>query len=98
MVFDGISSVERLLLYKCFRPDKMIEALTIFVHEMLGEEFVKSLPFDLNKIYPDSNEQTPILFVLSPGSDPFISITNFAKAMDISIDSISLGQGQGPIA
>ena len=65
---------------------------------MLSDEFVKSLPFDLSKIYPDSNEQTPILFVLSPGSDPFISITNFAKVKDISIDSISLGQGQGPIA
>ena len=57
----------------------MIEVFTEFVNKTLGSEFVKSLPFDLSKIYPDSTEQTPILFVLSPGSDPFISITNFAK-------------------
>jgi dynein heavy chain len=56
------------------------------------------LPFDLQKIFPDSNSTTPILFILSPGSDPFIAISNFAKSENIQFDSISLGQGQGPYA
>ena len=59
---------------------------------------MKSLTFDLSKIFPDSNSQTPILFVLSPGSDPLISVTNYAKQENINLDSVSLGQGQGPIA
>lgn len=41
---------------------------------------MQSLPFDLQKIYPDSNSTTPILFILSPGSDPFIAVSNYAKA------------------
>lgn len=41
---------------------------------------MQSLPFDLQKIYPDSNSTTPILFILSPGSDPFIAVSNYEKA------------------
>jgi len=39
-----------------------------------------------------------LLFILSPGSDPFISVSNFSKAKDINLESVSLGQGQGIIA
>jgi len=59
---------------------------------------VRSLPFDLNKIYPDSSPQTPFLFILSPGADPFISVSNFSKVKETSLESVSLGQGQGAIA
>jgi dynein heavy chain len=73
------------MLYKCLRPEKIIEGFTIFVEEYLGVEFVRSLPFDLNKIYPDSSPQTPFLFILSPGADPFISVSNFSKVKDTSL-------------
>lgn len=76
----------------------MIEHCSQFVKNSIGEEFIKPLPFDLQKIFPDSNAVTPILFILSPGSDPFIAISNFAKSENIQLDSISLGQGQGPYA
>jgi len=35
---------------------------------------------------------------LSPGSDPFISVSNFSKQKGIGLESVSLGQGQGAIA
>lgn len=76
----------------------MIEGFTEYVKDTIGYDFVKALPFDLQKIYPDSTPQTPILFILSPGSDPFVAITNFAQSEGILLDSISLGQGQGPFA
>lgn len=56
------------------------------------------MPFDLSQIYPDSTVQTPLLFILSPGADPFISVTNYSRTKNISLESISLGQGQGPVA
>lgn len=50
--------------------------------------------------YPDTNNITPLIFVLSSGSDPFGSFQRFAYEMDNrdKVQAISLGQGQGPIA
>ena len=43
---------------------------------------------------------TPIVFILSPGSDPMQIVTQFAHKMGQGnqLQSLSLGQGQGPIA
>jgi len=88
----------KLLAYRCLRPDKMIPAFQALVEETLGPEFIRSLPFDLSKIYPDSNAITPLIFLLSPGSDPFVSLNSFSQEKKKEMFSISLGQGQGPLA
>lgn len=51
----------------------------------------------MEKIYNDSDKKTPIIFVLSTGADPILSILNFAKqrGMEEKFQIISLGQGQG---
>nr|CAD7425677.1 unnamed protein product [Timema monikensis] len=43
---------------------------------------------------------TPLVFVLSTGSDPFGGFQRFALEMGFKerVQSISLGQGQGPVA
>jgi dynein heavy chain len=80
------------------RPDKLVPAVQAFVKEQLGEEFISPPAFDLAKIFPDSSCSTPLIFVLSPGSDPFSSLNVFAQQSKKLISSISLGQGQGPLA
>lgn len=53
--------------------------------------------FDLSKCFEDSGTTTPLIFVLSSGSDPVADFKKFAeeKGMSKRYDSISLGQGQG---
>lgn len=50
--------------------------------------------------YQDTSCCVPLIFVLSAGSDPFGAFQRFAVEMGFrdKILSISLGQGQGPVA
>lgn len=50
--------------------------------------------------FQDTSNITPLVFVLSSGSDPVGAFLKFAKesGKEDYMRSISLGQGQGPIA
>jgi dynein heavy chain len=52
----------------------------------------------LAKVYADSSSTSPLIFILSPGSDPFASLKTFSNTKKKNIKPISLGQGQGPVA
>ena len=74
--------------------------MTDFVHENLGKIFVESPAVDLATLYEDMTPSTPLVFVLSTGSDPMGAFQRFAKERGFMerIQAISLGQGQGPVA
>jgi len=94
------SSFERLILAKCFKEEKVTFAVTQFVRENLGKEFVESPAVDLNTLYEDMSPTIPLVFILSTGSDPMNAFLRFAKEMNYidRVHAISLGQGQGPVA
>ncbi|CAG7822011.1 unnamed protein product, partial [Allacma fusca] len=72
-----------------------------FVVYNLGKEFIEPPPFDLASSYDDSTPATPLIFILSAGSDPMGELRKFARERGFSgsqMVSISMGQGQGPIA
>ena len=86
-----------MLILKAIRPDRMIAAVQNWVIVKLGKRFVIPPTFDLPIIYQDSGVSTPLICVLSPGSDPISAILRFAeeKGMSRKLNSCSLGQGQG---
>lgn len=51
---------------------------------------------DLTAVFKESNSTTPLIFVLSPGTDPAADLYKFAEEMKFSkkLSAISLGQGQ----
>uniref|UniRef100_A0A4W5QNL0 Uncharacterized protein n=1 Tax=Hucho hucho TaxID=62062 RepID=A0A4W5QNL0_9TELE len=69
-----------------------------FVIVSLGKQFVENPPVDLATLYSDMSPSTPLVFILSTGSDPMGAFQRFAKERGYLDRSISLGQGQGPIA
>ena len=64
------TAFQQLLLLRCIRPDKVLPAVNDFVEATMGRKFIEPPPFDLPGSYAESNATTPLLFVLSPGSDP----------------------------
>lgn len=91
---------QRLVLLRCFRPDRFSIGAQNFVATVLGAKFVEPTTTDLSVVFKESNSTTPIIFVLSSGADPAASFNQFAEDMRFSkrTCSISLGQGQGPRA
>lgn len=51
---------------------------------------------DLSVVFKESTPSTPLIFVLSPGTDPAADLYKFADVMQFSkkMRAISLGQGQ----
>lgn len=82
-----------MIILRCLRPDKVVPAIQAFVIEKLGDSFIKPPPFDLNLIYKDSTNVTPLIFVLSPGSDPKSALDKYAETRKKEIQGVSLGQG-----
>ncbi len=96
----GLKDFEKLVLIKNFAEDKVIQAVTTFVANNLGPEFVVSPATDLNTIYKDMSCRTSLVYILSTGSDPMGAFLRFSREMGMNnkVQSISLGQGQGPVA
>lgn len=91
---------QKIIVIKSIRADKVIPAIQDFVSATMGEKFIVAPTFDLSKCYRDSSIVTPLIFVLSSGSDPVADFLKFADEMQMNerYKSISLGQGQGKLA
>lgn len=58
---------------------QVVFALTDFVIENLGKCFVETPPMDLPTVYQDMSYNTPLVFILSTGSDPMGAFQRFAR-------------------
>jgi len=98
--FKDCDPFTRLLIIRSIRSDKIVPAVMLFVANEMGQQFIEPPPFDLAACYEDSDPCTPLIFILSAGSDPNAALFKLAdeKGFGETIKSVSLGQGQGPIA
>jgi len=63
----------------------------------MGQKYVEPPSFDLADSYKDSTCCSPLIFILSTGTDPMLSLIKFSEDKNINpadLISISLGQGQ----
>ncbi|XP_076603478.1 dynein axonemal heavy chain 1 [Chaetodon auriga] len=95
-----LDSFQKLLVLRCLRADCLVQGLQDFVSAQLGQRFIEPQTSDLSVVFKESSPATPLIFVLSPGTDPAADLYKFADAMQFSkkMNAISLGQGQGPWA
>jgi dynein heavy chain len=94
--YEQLNDVEQLMLFKVIRPDKFQLLVQHKVMVRFGSEFVDSQSFNLETIFKDSKSSTPIIFILSPGSDPLNDIIKLSLVLGKAknVDVLSLGQGQ----
>ncbi|KAG1714038.1 Dynein heavy chain 3, axonemal [Nymphon striatum] len=99
--WSTIGDLEKLIIMKSIKPEKLIQAIQNFIGNNLGNEFLNPPTPELNTPFSLSTSQTPLIFLLSSGSDPINQLQAFANKMTITEDRlmmVSLGQGQGQLA
>ena len=94
------SELQKMILIRSLRPDRVIFAATTFVANSLGRKFVEPPVLDLQEVYNESDNKNPLIFVLSPGVDPTDNLRRLAGENDLGdkFFSVALGQGQAPVA
>ena len=70
--------------------------MQVYVARYMGQRFIEPQASDLAVVFKESSPVTPLIFVLSAGTDPAADLYNFAEEMRFSkkLSAISLGQGQ----
>lgn len=68
--WNELNGMSKMIIIRCFRPDKLIPAVQTFVVDNMGQCYIEPPNFDLAGTYEDSNCCSPLIFVLSPGTDP----------------------------
>lgn len=64
------SPFQILMLLRCFRIDRVFRAVGDYITEIMGEEYIMPPVVSFDSIYDQSSPTTPVIFILSPGSDP----------------------------
>jgi dynein heavy chain len=97
---DRLNDFQKLLLVRCLRLDRVIFSISNFVMKSLGKEFVEPPVLDLGEVFEKSQNNIPLIFILSPGVDPTTGLLQlaFKEKMKSKFKTLSLGQGQSTIA
>ncbi|KAK7886266.1 hypothetical protein WMY93_025887 [Mugilogobius chulae] len=97
------TSLQKLIILRALRPDRITYALKNFVEENLGAKYTEPAIIEFEKLYEDSSPSNPLFFILSPGVDPLKDLEKLGLKLGYSIDqgtlhNVSLGQGQEEVA
>ena len=96
-----IADFGRMLIIRCLRPDRIGHCVHNFVTHNIGSKFIEPPILRLNTILEDSNKRSPLIFILSTGVDPAPKLQQLAEEKLMAQSryfTLSLGQGQAPIA
>ncbi|KAM6935223.1 dynein axonemal heavy chain 5 isoform 4-T4 [Lycodopsis pacificus] len=91
---QALDCFRRLLLIRCWCPDRTIAQARKYIMDAMGEKYTEGVILDLEKTWEESDPRTPLICFLSMGSDPTDSIIALGKRLKIETRYVSMGQGQ----
>mmetsp|Transcript_3653 Transcript_3653/g.6221 ORF Transcript_3653/g.6221 Transcript_3653/m.6221 type:complete len:1261 (+) Transcript_3653:2172-5954(+) len=93
-----VSDLQALCLLRALRPDRVLFGAARYVAGNLGPAFADPPAFDLPGTLAQSTARTPLIFILSPGVDPYAQVASLAANAGQTVMNCALGQGQAPTA
>ena len=87
--FDELlNDFEKLMLLRCFCQNRIIFAINNYVTKIMGEKYIIPPTIQFDWIFEQSKSQTPVIFVLSTGSDPTNDIQKLAERKNQKTDRL----------
>uniref|UniRef100_A0A7N8WST8 Dynein, axonemal, heavy chain 5 like n=1 Tax=Mastacembelus armatus TaxID=205130 RepID=A0A7N8WST8_9TELE len=87
---ERLGTFQKLLLIRSWCPDRTIAQARRYISESLGQKYAEGLVLDLEAMLAESDNRTPMVCLLSMGSDP----TENIERLGAPCNPISMGQGQ----
>ena len=97
-ICEGMQPFHRAVVIRCLRPDRAIFAANQYISEVLGKEYIEYPATSLDKISIEAGNKSPVIFLLSPGSDPTPLVEEAARKAKLPLNSVSMGQGREEFA
>ncbi|KAJ3091620.1 Dynein heavy chain 5, axonemal [Quaeritorhiza haematococci] len=91
---NSLDAFRRLLLIRSWCLDRTNTMAKQYIASSMGTKYAESQILDLDSLLSESDNRTPMICLLSQGSDPSADIENLARKYKIDIKAISMGQGQ----
>ncbi|XP_010220345.1 PREDICTED: dynein heavy chain 10, axonemal-like, partial [Tinamus guttatus] len=98
---NSLTNFQKLLLLRCFRVDRVYRAVTDYVTLTMSEKYVQPPVISFEAIFEQSSPYSPIVFILSPGSDPASDLMKLAERSGFGgnrLKFLAMGQGQEKVA
>ena len=93
--YNNETMIIRLLLFRALKPENLGIAVKAYIKTILGEKYLTPIIFNLASIYKETSPFKPLIFVLTPGTDPQSMIKRYTSEIGVTLVAASLGKGQG---
>jgi dynein heavy chain 2 len=93
---QGGGAFAQLLLVQALRPDRLESAMASFVCTQLGVKSIAPPPLSLARVCEEAGCSSPVLFIVTPGSDPSQELEEHAQKTRGRgrYHQLAMGQGQ----
>lgn len=92
--YQKLDVFRKLLLIRAWCPDRTYSQSRKYIGWSLGERFAEPVILNYEIMLEESRPLTPLICFLSMGSDPTPNIQSLAKKCELTVEAISMGQGQ----
>jgi dynein heavy chain 1 len=91
-----LEAIRVLLVIKCLRPDRLLEATASFVRIVFNTDLSEQATFDLGAMVSDEVPAgTPLALVSVPGYDASYRVENLIKNIGARASSVAMGSQEG---
>ncbi|KAG8867814.1 hypothetical protein FRC20_004812 [Serendipita sp. 405] len=91
-----MAAIRNLIIIKCFRPDRLVQATGAFANEMFQTDLASESLYELGRMVSDEvPATTPVALVSVTGYDASFRVENLVSSTGAKCQSVAMGSQEG---